>query len=327
MRSFAFWYERNDPVKEELKAVLHFNLWSECGWEDKNSVLDIGFKITNLASANELSFFCPFKVEIKNIDDLGCKFDNAELLCALFNEDYTCTSEQGTKFINVNPKNNNDKPFCIYKLDRDQNIKISKFTGGCIIKIKTEGITSYINKEKDVYFRFRIHGIKLGDLIHQYSASKKGVQELFNQTYLLDFRYNNIRSLPPSLIEEMNKPENSTVSVTKLHFLFMTKAYIDVNTSMSFPKKTRKLETSIWRNYVDDKDTEDIVAYQFSFSNVPNNGNSLPIDNAELFLKYSAQKSVAPKYILFTIILGISGSILGSGIIYLLKLLPIFKNL
>lgn len=326
MRSFAFWYEGKDSVKENLEAVLNFNLWSECGWEDKNSVLDIGFKIKNLASANELFFFCPFKVEIGNIDDLGCKFDKAELLCALFNEDYTSTSEQGTKFIDVRSKNNSTTLFFIYKLDKEQNIEISDFTGGGIIKIKTEAISS-TSKEKDVYFRFRIHGIKLGDLIHQYSASKKGVQELFNQTYLLDFRYNNIRSLPPSLIEEMSKPQNSIVSITKLHFLFMTKAYIDVNTSMSFPKKTRKLETSIWKNYVDNKDTEDIVAYQFSFSKESNNSESLPIDNAELFLKYSAQKSVAPKYICFTILLGVLGSILGSGIIYLLKLLPIFKNL
>lgn len=37
--SFAFWYKKNikdETGSEKVTAVMHLNLWTQCGWKGKN---------------------------------------------------------------------------------------------------------------------------------------------------------------------------------------------------------------------------------------------------------------------------------------------------
>lgn len=334
LESFAFWYHTNndDPSKWNtcISAVLNFNLWVQCGWKC-DPLLDIGFKIKNLQLVDELYFFLPLSISEENkascLEDLGCKFMQTELVDAVFNESYATTIAANSKTINVENISNTDDKFKIYQLDISHDIELDSFADGTILKIKTDNIikakTTIPDDSTDLndstyYLRFRIKNQQLPFLIHKYSSPAKALQSMFNTTYMIDFRYHNVRSLDKTLIEKFSEKGNFPINVTSLHFLLMTKAYVDV-TNSDF-KSVRKIEQDVWKNYVDGKDTNDLVAYHFAHkakttstteSQTCKHDGSY-ISSSEFFAKFRVEKSVILLYIVITILIGMLGSILGS---------------
>lgn len=341
MESFAFWYKEKSDLtgmqQDQLRATMNFNLWCECGWNQRKRFrwinpqkdkpfLDIGFKLTNLHCAEEIYFFLPFKIDEKDktkcIQDLGGKFQNTSLVDAVFNETSSTTISANKKTINVSVEG--QPSFKIYQLDIAHDVILSKFGEGTILTIKTERVL-YGGSPTDVYyFRFRIKEFPCEFLIHQYSTPHRAIQSLFHTTYMIDFRYHNVRSLQKSLIEKFNEKSNHVVNVTSLHFLLMTKAYIDM--SIDGIKSVRKLEDEIWKDYVDGNDTTDLVAYHFSqkaekkWDVVEDNDYSKCfIESSELFAKFSIERAVIIWYILITLLIGTVGSIVGTALYPLIQ--------
>ncbi len=348
MESFAFWYKEssgNNPnngsadekTESKLSAVMNFNLWCECGWkkphskEDEDPYLDIGFKIEHLEQAEELYFFVPMKINLNQIKDLGYKFNKTELVDAVFNERYETTIAANTKTIYVESNNNRDDKFHIYQLDIMHDIRLEEFAEGTILTLQTKNI---INgpKAKDTeavttyYFRFRIKDNKLAFLIHHYTTPHKVFQNLFRETYMIDFRYHNVRSLDKTLVEKFYEQCKHVVPITAIHFLLITKAYVDVS-SDEFRSGARTIEDDVWVNYVDRssaEDTMDLVAYHYAKkqkSEKQSDETAKFIESSELFAKFQVEKSVLVWYILFTLLLGAVGSLLASGLIEILKIL------
>lgn len=341
MESFAFWYkERAQEADEQegsrkLAASVHFNLWCECGWEKgKNGLpttasryLDIGFRVEGLSRAQALFFFLPFPIrrEQKNndIEDLGRKFlENALLADALFNDSHNVTVRANRKEIDVYCLRTSEL-FKIYQLDVVNDISLEPFGEGTILEIKTDRIISNMEQnegEYDYYFRFRIKNQSLDFLIHQYNPPFGVIQGLFNITYMIDFRYHNIRGLDNTLVERFHEKRNHPVPVKQLNFFLMTKAYVDVsNTNF----KVRKLEQNVWKDYVDGLDTRDLVAYHYKDKPNKNKcGTVQPgesdeeryIDSSELFAKFRVEKAVTGWYLLLTVLVGVMGSLIGSAI-------------
>ena len=328
MESFAFWYHStnrgSNTQTETISAVLNFNLWVQCGWTC-GSLLDIGFKIKNLHIADELYFFLPLTISAEQkascIEDLGCKFMQTELVDAVFNESYSTTIAANSKTINVQNINDPDDTFKIYQLDISHDIELDQFADGTILKIKTENIIKTkdtIPNDSAYYLRFRIRNQEFPFLIHKYSSPAKALQSIFNTTYMIDFRYHNVRSLDKTLIEKFSEKGNSPVNVTSLHFLLMTKAYVDV-TNSDF-KSVRKIEQDVWKNYVDGQDTNDLVAYHYAHKakNASNGeGKAIGHENtyipsSEFFAKFRVEKSVVKLYIVISLLIGVSGSIVYS---------------
>lgn len=358
MESFAFWYKErsaddkasaDQDAPSEVSAVMNFNLWCGCGWEhkkilskvpkEKHPFLDIGFKITHLDSAEELYFFLPLRIDEKNkkeyIEDLGRKFKDTSLVDAVFNENYQTTISADSKTIDVHGQREKEEDsFKIYQLDIEHDISLSHFDTGTILTIKTDKIIyrrEATDKNDTYYFRFRVKGIPMDFLIHKYSPPHFVLQSLFHTTCMVDFRYHNIRSLENSLIEKFYEKSHHIVHVESLHFLLMTKAYMDVS-SNSF-NSVRKIEYQVWRDYVNGHDTKDLVAYHFSdkakvvssnqegekTADSQNRSKKNFIESSELFAKFSIERSVIFWYVLITIFLGVVGSILGSWIFEFLK--------
>lgn len=336
MESFAFWYSKKSATdSRELKAKLNFNLWYECGWKSEytNPILDIGFKVSYLSHATKLYFFVPFCIaqEEKNstISDLGCKFNKTELVDALFNESYKTTISANSKVIVVQNLSSAQEPskdcFYIYQLDIDHDIELEQFANGTIIKIDTENLLSSPNIDKEhgpdtYYLRFRIHHKDLAYMIHQYTPPYSQFFGFFDSTYMIDFRYHNVRSLDKTLIEEFYRPGNSIVRVESLHFLLMTKAYIDVQSQHI--ANVRKLETDVWCDYIDrtnPHELEDILAYHHALKPKPSSNDAegdafLP--SAEVFLKIKKSRSKILPYIACTVLLALISSIVGEKILF-----------
>ncbi len=322
MESFAFWYSEKEGSKGTVDAIVHFNLWCACGWdkakpsapESASPFLDIGFQVKHLSCADKLSFFLPFSIpgdkKETYIEDLGCKFNsNPDLAAALFNENCSVTNTPGSKRITVNGIPDSD-PFYIYQLDVMRDIQLEDFKSGTILTISTGQISPPDGGKPDdptYYFRFRIKQRPLDSLIHEYASPGGAFQSLFNTTYMVDFRFHNIRSLDKSLIERFHKSPNRMVQVSQLHFFLMTKAYVDV--SAAHFKSTRMIEQNVWKSYVNDHDTTDLVAYHYA--DKPS-GDDPFLSSSELFTKFRVERSVLPKYVLITIALGALGSLLAS---------------
>lgn len=358
MDSFAFWYRKksaDNNTGKDLTAVMNFNLWCECGWDQKKNksgvppreihpYLDIGFKLENLSLASSLYFFLPVGIDDSekalHIEDLGCKYKATALVDATFNESFKTTISASEKTINVSSEK---ETFLIYQLDIENDISLSQFSTGTILTIDTKKILDNHPDSADefqndpvYYFRFRIKGCPLDFLIHEYSSRSKVLQSLFNVTYMIDFRYHNIRSLDNSLIERFHEKENQIVKVKALHFLLMTKAYVDV-TGRAF-SNVRKIESEVWKDYVGGQDTTDLLAYHFAdkaklapFGSFDLHGAfdtasaSAPkpcyIESSELFTKFRIERSVMLKYVCFTILLGAFGSILATALLKIWELL------
>ena len=334
MESFAFWYEKKDAEdsQEELSAVMNFNLWHECGWgtkrcrfgrtrKNKYPYLDIGFKLRNLHLAQKLYFFLPFQLsedeKAEHLVDLGEKFNKTELVDAIFNESYTTTIAANRKVIRV--EDSIGQKFDIYQLDMIHDVHLEPFADGTIMQIPTHNIRASGREEQgEYYLRFRIQGKPLPFLIHEYKTPSMAFQSIFNTTHMIDFRYHNIRSLHKSLIERFSQGKNRIVRVSAVHFLLVTKAFIDV-VGKDF-KSTRKLEQGVWKDYVEGNDTEDLVAYHHVNKAGPEEEY---IPSSELFIKYKVERSLLLPYLLFTIALGACGSALWSAL-WSIVLQPLF---
>lgn len=339
VNSFAFWYEKNTANQEgdkegentsrTLSTVMNFNLWDGCQWEEgEERFLDIGFKVDNLDLAKTLYFFVPINIDIDKKEqvliDLGEKFNKTELVDAIFNKSYTTTIVANSKIIQV--QDGNEEKFNIYQLDIEHDVELEPFADGTIIKIPTQNIvnshrtlmsTGVGIDTESYYLRFRIKNVALDFLIQEYKPLVKGLQSAFSATHMIDFRYHNIRSLHKSLIERFSEGENEIVKVTAVHFLFMTKAYVDVQGGPF--KSIRQLEKNVWEDYVDKKNVKDLVAYHY----VDKVKSDSYLTSSELFMKCKVERSVIPRYIGLTIAFGVLGSVIGSLVFEGLKYIKI----
>lgn len=326
MNSFAFWYEKTKNSTEIMSATVHFNLFCECGW--KSPVLDIGLLIDNVEVAQKLKIFLPFEVDDtrkkQHIDDLGSRLQDVRILDALFNDSYIIQKQQLDKYFIAKASFNQNDRFIVYCLDVENDIRLEPFSAndietGTTIIIDTTHIISATKecKIKKCYLRLRIKNHNLGFLIHKYRIPHTALQNILKTTYMIDFRYNNTRSLSKSLIEEMRDEKSSIAKVNQLHFLLITKAY--VNVSETAFSHIRMIEHGVWAGYVadetEDRDTKELVAYHYIDYNKEGTSEKNGMYPSELFTKFQIEKSVIIWYVALTILLGA----LGSGIVAVIQ--------
>ena len=71
MRSFGLWYKKSNENDNIPVFSVHINFWSESVKKDSGTPdLDVGIKIKDFRSVNELIFHCPFIVEESQVKDL-----------------------------------------------------------------------------------------------------------------------------------------------------------------------------------------------------------------------------------------------------------------
>lgn len=334
MKSFAFWYERNNnsdsngeniSESKKLQAKVHFNLFHECAWGDP--FLDIGFLIENISLSKNLFFFFPFEIEEEKstvIEDLGERLKLSGVLNAVFNENYKIIDTNIPKvFYAENSYNDGDK-FAVYCLDINNDIKLQSFMGngdkkGTIISIETSKMATAAKQMNDCcYIRFRVKKGLDTFLISEYNAPCRSLQSTFNKTYMIDFRYNNTRSLAPSLLEKMRSNNCEIVAVFTLHFLLITKAHVNVEGNVF--SQARVIEQDVWKSYVaesnEKRGTADLIAYHYKDENNAGSKEKNGMYPSNFLVKLRVEKTLVPWYLLFTILLGA----LGSGVVELVKL-------
>lgn len=315
MRSFAIWYFPEENKKSTNKDIkVHINLWDN-GKKNKEYNFDFGFLLEDIRNIEEMCLYIPFKVDKKQILDLGKIISNNKLVDAIFNENFT-TTDGNPKRLHVNG-NENKESFTIYALEINNQISlINTDAPGTILKINLKNIEVYDNEYR-YYFRIRIKGNNSNiSLIHDEIEDISVFNNQFINTEIIDFRLNDIRSCSEEIREEFNRGKKFKIST--IHYLILRNAS-DILIHHGRKLSSRMLETDLWKNYIDGTN-KNIIAYHIKSKSekIPNEDGTIEIKYIEDFselVRFQYKKGTTRIifiYISVIILLGAFGGVLGN---------------
>lgn len=260
MKSIAIWYSSTKGHSSSLTDVeLHFNFWKiPNGAKEHQKFLDIGIKLEDTSSVDSLNLYFPNQITQNDFEDIVSKFiDKADLVSAIFNENYKVTTD-GTKKSYEITDSKNEFVFTVYKTSGNDLVFQNNKFGGTIIKIKV------LKQTKKTYYRFRLKGEFIDSLSTISKPTNSVLESAFSEIEMIDFRVNEIRDLNHDLIEEINK--DVLLKIKKQHFFFICSNEEEVIGNHQPYISCRNLENYRWDKYVDltDKNKENVyLAYHW----------------------------------------------------------------
>lgn len=275
MNSFALWFESADQNDSEFIADVHFNLWNLHYKKAKPPFLDVGIKVYEPQKYSKVHFYVPWIVNKEEVVDLGQYLKSAEMLCTIFNDDFVLSQEPQSKIITA-LNSNSKQEINIYCLDIDSDVSIEHSYGGTIISFSRP---DSLNGESTEYYRFRLTSEHFSRIIKPYSPKNVFLQSAFSTTEAIDFRFNDYRSLSPSLLEVMRN--NASYKIGKVHFLLVVEADVDLMYASTVPT-ARELEKDTWSKYFAYLGGKQVVAYHWR---VKSDDSSRLIENCIMFVK------------------------------------------
>lgn len=294
MNSFALWLDSKAEIDNGTKAEVHFNLWNMHYKDALPPFLDVGIKLNNVSDFNCINFFVPFVLANTDISDLGSVLKEGNILCTIFNEDYIVSQNGGSKLLTVQ-NNKSEAVMGIYCLDVKNDIKVENKFDGTLISIPKP---TSVNGQLPIYFRFRIQSRMLKKIIKCYNPQNIFLQSAFSTIEAIDFRFNDYRSVHPSLLEQIRLQKS--YNIEKVHFLLVTEADVDLQYS-SVSATARELEKDVWKQYFPYIKSKNIVAYHWKFKSI--NSEKL-IENCIMFVKTKVHKCNWLTILLYLLVLG-----------------------
>jgi len=281
MSSFALWFEASENATDDYRADVHFNLWNLHYKQAIPTCIDVGIKIYSPQGYSKVFFYVPFIVSKEVICDLGQYLKTTDILCTVFNEDYTIAQEAQSKVLHIE-NNNKSSSINIYCLDINNDVEIEHRYDGTLISFSRP--RQLIGSTITEYFRFRITSEKFGAIIKCYRPQDILLQSAVSIVEAIDFRFNDYRSLPASLLETMRN--GKSYQIGKVHFLLILESDVELQFS-STPPTARELEYNIWKKYYSKLHNKNIVAYHWKFRS---ESNEKLIENCIMFVKTKVHK-------------------------------------
>jgi hypothetical protein len=245
----------SQPRSVELNTDLHINYWEiDDTIVGGGQFLDFGLMVRKVASdVNAVYFYFPFSIEDNNVEDLGGKLKNEEMISALFNEDYDCDSNTGTSYTTVHKKGSRDAEFYLYELGKT-NWTIDNIADyGSILKISflsKPPISAPANPETNIYIRFRLKNIPISEMFYEEEISNDYIQSAFYKTKMLDFRVNERREMNNKLLEVLETKERHFVQFIKFHFYYIGSTKKEKIEGFVNYNDCRLLDYSTWEKYL-----------------------------------------------------------------------------
>ena len=280
MNSFALWFDKGE-VENDFKADVHFNLWNMHTKKSRPTSLDVGIKIYYPKGYSKVNFYIPWKICKSDIIDLAEYLKETKMLCTVFNDDCEMTQEAQSKILHVtNAKK--DMNLNVYCLDVDNDITVENKYEGTLISF--ERPKQLLLSDATEYFRLRINSKGFKNIIKCYSPDNVFFQSAISKVEAIDFRFNDYRSLPSSLLELLR--DSVSYKIGKVHFLLLTESYVDLQYSSIAPT-ARELEKTTWHKYYSKLGRKNVVAYHWKFKT--ENSDKL-IENCIMFVKTKVSK-------------------------------------
>ncbi len=267
MNTIAIWYkEKTSNPSQEEKIDIHINLWKlKVNNKPKKSefLMDFGFMIHDITHIEMLHIHFPFKVEQKNLLDLGGVLHKSkEYVNSVFNENYILTDPAEAPKQKRVQDQGHKTVFTIYALDfTTGDTSLQSCFDGTQLSINLFNIPKNPDNTK-YYFRIRINGDCLTNFIKNFEPAHWYFQSAFTSTDTVDFRINEKRNLNKSLEQEITK--NKTFAIQKIHFLLMRDAPDDL-VADHLNITCRELEPNLWSDYVGSNyNVKNVIAYHWS---------------------------------------------------------------
>jgi hypothetical protein len=241
VNSIAIWSDNN----QQFQFHLDLNLWITK--DKKNNYIEFGIKLLDL-NVDKLFLYLPFK--FNEIEDKTEELQKTEFLNTMFNKSLSANNLNHSSFTEIKDVNKILFHFC--KLS-DQDFELEDISnGGTILNIN---INKSNEKVKQIYYRFRINNL---DNIFEESNTNwfftNGIKENIS---FLEISINSVRKLPSYIVDKIN-----VLKINSMNIFIMTESFIDLVFKSKNIEKSRVLET-IWKDYVNGRDTNKILAYHW----------------------------------------------------------------
>lgn len=266
------------PRERNVTAELHVNYWKvpKKGGE-YNRFLDFGIMINQVAhEVDSIFFYFPFIVQETDIEDLGNKLKDSNLLCTLFNMDMQVQNiSESPCYSLVTPKQKDTDrhSFWLYELGPN-NFHVDKLKiGGTLLRITLKAQpkkSNQIKKEsadsfnRNLYFRFRIKNLPQESIFSEEPISNDFIQSAFSRTEMMDFRINEIREMDKKVYEDITE-DRIFLSFNKFHFYFIGSSEDEKIEGSTNYKDCRLIDPKRWQSYMNgfSNDSKRCIAYHW----------------------------------------------------------------
>lgn len=311
MKSFGFWLESEDKPDIEplsIDVLLNFNLWCEPS-SGAGRDLDFGFKLSRAVDSegtdergsysipkhvNAFVLYCPFSLDKKQVFDLYDVLISSQsrVLGAVFNEKCKVTSTDSKPYASVEFLGGSNNSFTLCKIANSISIKNDlDNVPGCFIRISLSDNLP----NGALYFRFRIIGPGVSSLVQKYDSKDSPFNSAFSRVEIVDFRFNDYRTLPDCANNRVEAMHPSfRLNTMQAHFLLMADSGVDVDSGVTLKEK-RLLEDRLWDDYlkvghsVSESMRFDSRNAASDFSNLVawhwKKGDLTPVDGYRMYLK------------------------------------------
>ncbi|MBA8838429.1 hypothetical protein [Ochrobactrum sp. RH2CCR150] len=265
--SMAVWCLANGDVAS-TNMETHFNFWRIAGDKDfkgrpqcpARDFLEIGLLIKNPASIERINIYLPVDVERKSIQDAGVQLAQTSVAQGIFNEKLQCVVTPAPARIELK---NGDNLFCrVHKFIEQggyldaSHLSLEKFSDGTLLSIERAAIDSVsdqIKADESIYFRLRIYlpSGKSSPFIHVITPLDRKFQSGFEEIEYIDFRFNELRTLPPQVENKIRADEKQgKININLVAFLTAFPVHSELSASSIQWHKNRLLEHDPWNEYV-----------------------------------------------------------------------------
>jgi hypothetical protein len=225
-------------------------------WQDLPggcAALDIGFRLKEARTIDELHLYIPGEVSLGRIRDLSKELQNDNTISAIFNDVLSISSENSANYIVQNQRG--QVYLRVVYLDFAKHLRILPIKGrdcidGTVITF-TNTLLRTLDDVGDYYVRFRIMFTKsefYGVFASKYDSDGKLFISAFARTDIIEFRVNERRNFSKPLrnaFAKMWAPD-----ICAIHFLLARSIDAELIKSHTDFRKMRKLEPDIWDSYL-----------------------------------------------------------------------------
>jgi hypothetical protein len=336
-RSVAIWgvaQKISEGTNQKASLNVHFNYWhvrsQKAEANSASDFLDIGIMASNPTQLSHLCVYVPFKVTITEFEDLGPLFAKPIVASIIFNESLKATSSYNANYVELQ-NSKGDLHSRVYQFTKGSDgaptqneLTLTSEASGTIINICQPALqngSTGLSSGKDLYFRIRLRvaekqGVHFVRTIKPVDA---WLLSSFNNTEFLDFRLNEVRNLPRSVLQKMLLGSGSgekAPEISRVDFLVIVGEAAEVADGVECNKK-RLLENELWDTYTKSKlgctDSLPDGMVIYHWKKVAQ--NSLDIGDFSAFIKLKLRRSglsLVCRYLIVIAIIGFLGSLIAS---------------
>jgi len=328
--SMAIWCVADGDIANTTMET-HFNFWRIAGDKDfkgrpqrpPRDFLEIGLLIKNPATIQRINVYLPVDIERQAIQDAGVQLAKTSVAQGIFNEKLQCVVTPAPERIEL--KNDNSL-FCrVHKfIEQDGNLDAShlcleKFSDGTLLSIEKaaiESVSHQIKADESIYFRLRIYlpSGKSSPFIHVITPLDRRFQSGFEEIEYIDFRFNELRTLPPQVENRIRADEKQgKVNISLVAFLTAFPVHSELSASSIQWHKNRLLEHDPWNDYVPSGIPGGMVVYHWKKEGKEGNGVADFSSFVKLHTRRSGRK-ILFTYLIVAFLFGLFGNLAASGV-------------